>query len=217
MSGQDHGEDPESEVWSITRENIGGSTHMSGVAEMGTDCSAVEVGQCLRLTAARIVAESQRSDPQQAERLLMWQAMLDEEDLETLPLSCGKCVLAYAWTTLGHLRNDNHCRGRCTCSNNAPDNQTPACGNPLLPQHPGGGLPPNPNYNPQMDANYMREITSNVVDDGSSDYERCYATASDVTAQDISDCLWKAIARLLAETHESEEDRKEDPNFYRRY
>ena len=181
---------------------------------MGTDCSAGDVGRCLKWTATRIVAENERSDPEQAERLLLWRATLSEEDLESLPLSCGKCVLAFAWTHLIDVRGDNHKKGRCRCNNNAPDNETPPCESPLLPQ-PGQGLPSDPNYYAEINLEEMQALTSDVVDKGSIYYERCFPAASDVTAQDISNCLWKATRRLLAEIDKEDENEKETYSTWR--
>jgi hypothetical protein len=66
-----------------------------------------------------------------------------------------------------------------------------------------------------MNLETMQAATSRVVDEGSSDYERCFATAFDVTTQDISNCLWKATRRLLAEIDKEDESEKETYSIWR--
>jgi hypothetical protein len=78
-----------------------------------------------------------------------------------------------------------------------------------------GGPSPDSSYNPVMDVSDLLQHQHQVLYDSTTFYPPCYVAGPQLAIEDISDALWKAIGRLMAEVNFNIENRKETYDIWK--
>ena len=180
----------DSEVCKATRAIIEGSKDYA-VGRVDPFANSQDIAHCIDLLGRRIIAGSDRSCQYGADAVGIWTSILDDcpIQLEQTPLCLIRYILAFAMNELVNLPDDPGSRPSSSSGTGSVDDGGPTrelLAEPIL-----------------MDGDEIRAETLTIVTEARP-YSAVRPIHQSVTAQEITECIFQTLPRVIAEVPEDE-------------